>query len=100
MGDDARRHRRRARVRDRELGGLLLPHVRRAVTISNVLDVQTIERANISEALNALRIAPGVRAPAKDLTDSFGFEDLPASRGSDFDFNDLVVRVTLVADRH
>jgi DNA-binding CsgD family transcriptional regulator len=37
-----------------ELGRLLLPHVRRAVTISNVLDVRTIERARIAEALDAL----------------------------------------------
>jgi DNA-binding CsgD family transcriptional regulator/PAS domain-containing protein len=42
---------------DIELGGLLLPHVRRAVTISNVLDACTIERARMAEALDALRCA-------------------------------------------
>jgi DNA-binding CsgD family transcriptional regulator len=44
--------------RDRELHmmRLLLPHVRRAVTISNVLDVQTIEKARMIEALNALKV--------------------------------------------
>lgn len=40
-----------------ELGGLLLPHIRRAVTISNVLDARTIERARMAEALDALRCA-------------------------------------------
>ena len=38
-----------------ELGALLLPHVRRAVTISNVLDVRTIERTRMAETLDALR---------------------------------------------
>jgi PAS domain-containing protein len=41
--------------REIELGGLLLPHLRRAVTISNVLDIRTIERARMAEALDALR---------------------------------------------
>ena len=43
-------------VTDREiaLGGLLLPHLRRAVTISNVLDAATIERARMVETLDAL----------------------------------------------
>ena len=40
-----------------ELGRLLIPHVRRAVTISDVLDVRTIERARMAEALDALRCA-------------------------------------------
>jgi DNA-binding CsgD family transcriptional regulator/PAS domain-containing protein len=40
---------------DFELGTLLLPHLRRAVTISNVLDARTIERARMAEALDALR---------------------------------------------
>jgi DNA-binding CsgD family transcriptional regulator/PAS domain-containing protein len=40
-----------------ELGGLLLPHLRRAVTISNVLEVRTIERSRMAEALDALRCA-------------------------------------------
>jgi DNA-binding CsgD family transcriptional regulator/PAS domain-containing protein len=43
--------------REIELGKLLLPHLRRAVTISNVLDVRTIEGARMTETLNALRCA-------------------------------------------
>jgi DNA-binding CsgD family transcriptional regulator len=43
--------------RDVELGGLLLPHLRRAVTISNVLDASTVERSRMAEALDALRCA-------------------------------------------
>jgi DNA-binding CsgD family transcriptional regulator/PAS domain-containing protein len=39
-----------------ELLRLLGPHVRRAVTISNVLDAKTIEAARMSEALDALRL--------------------------------------------
>ena len=38
-----------------ELARLLLPHARRAVTISNVLDVRTIEAARMAETLGALR---------------------------------------------
>lgn len=38
-----------------DIGVLLLPHLRRAMTISNVLDAQTIERARMAEALDALR---------------------------------------------
>ena len=51
------RHERQGLITDREieLGGLLLPHLRRAVTISNVLDASTIERARMAEALDALR---------------------------------------------
>ena len=41
--------------REVELGGLLLPHLRRAVTISNILDAHAIERARMAEALDALR---------------------------------------------
>ncbi len=41
--------------REIELGKLLLPHLRRAVTISKVLDVRIIEAARMAEALNALR---------------------------------------------
>jgi len=41
--------------REVELGGLLLPHIRRAVTISNVLDARTIEKARMTETLNALQ---------------------------------------------
>jgi DNA-binding CsgD family transcriptional regulator/PAS domain-containing protein len=43
--------------REIELGKLLLPHLRRAVTISNVLDVRTIEGTRMAEALDALRCA-------------------------------------------
>ncbi|MPZ56694.1 MAG: hypothetical protein GEU91_09410 [Rhizobiales bacterium] len=51
------RHQRHGVITEREveLGALLLPHLRRAVTISNVLDVRTIERARMAEALDALR---------------------------------------------
>ena len=41
--------------RDIRLGSLLMPHLRRAVTISNVLDTRTIERERMAEALDALR---------------------------------------------
>jgi PAS domain-containing protein len=37
-----------------ELGKLLLPHLRRAVTISKVLDVRTIVGTRMAEALDAL----------------------------------------------
>jgi DNA-binding CsgD family transcriptional regulator/PAS domain-containing protein len=43
--------------RDVELAGLLLPHIRRAVTISDLLDVQALERTHFTDALNALRCA-------------------------------------------
>ena len=39
------------------LGAMLLPHIRRAVMISDVLDIKTIERARMAEALDALRCA-------------------------------------------
>jgi DNA-binding CsgD family transcriptional regulator/PAS domain-containing protein len=53
------RHERHGIVTEREveLARLLIPHLRRAVTISDVLDVRTIERAWMAEALNALRCA-------------------------------------------
>lgn len=41
--------------REIEVGALLLPHLRRAVTISNVLDARSIEHARMAEALDALR---------------------------------------------
>jgi DNA-binding CsgD family transcriptional regulator/PAS domain-containing protein len=41
--------------REIELGRLLLPHLRKVVTISNILDVRSIERAHMAEALDALR---------------------------------------------
>jgi len=43
--------------RDVELAGLLLPHIRRAVTISDLLDLQALERTHFTDALNALRCA-------------------------------------------
>jgi DNA-binding CsgD family transcriptional regulator len=43
--------------REVELGGLLLPHVRRSVTISNILDIRAIERSRMVEALDALQCA-------------------------------------------
>jgi DNA-binding CsgD family transcriptional regulator/PAS domain-containing protein len=43
--------------REIELGKLLLPHLRRAVTISNLLDVRTILGTRLAEALDALRCA-------------------------------------------
>jgi DNA-binding CsgD family transcriptional regulator/PAS domain-containing protein len=51
------RHERQGIFSDREveLGRLLLPHLRRAVTISKVLDVRTIEGTRMAEALDALR---------------------------------------------
>jgi DNA-binding CsgD family transcriptional regulator/PAS domain-containing protein len=53
------RHERHGIVTEREieLGGLLLPHIRRSVTISNVLDAKAIERSRMAEALDALRCA-------------------------------------------
>jgi DNA-binding NarL/FixJ family response regulator len=42
---------------DLKFGALLLPHVRRAVTISDVLDVRAIERERFADALDALRCA-------------------------------------------
>jgi hypothetical protein len=53
------RHVRQGIITDREieLGKLFLPHVRRAVTISNLLDIRTIEGARMAEALDALRCA-------------------------------------------
>jgi DNA-binding CsgD family transcriptional regulator/PAS domain-containing protein len=43
--------------REIELGKLLLPHLRRAVTISKVLDIRTIAGARMAEALDALHCA-------------------------------------------
>ena len=40
-----------------DLGALLLPHLRRAVTISNVLDVCTFERQRMTELLDSLQCA-------------------------------------------
>jgi DNA-binding CsgD family transcriptional regulator len=53
------RHVRQGIITDREieLGKLLLPHVRRVVTISNVLDIRAIEGTRMAEALDALRCA-------------------------------------------
>jgi len=41
--------------REITIGRLLLPHLRRAVTISNVLDIRTVERDWMAEALDTLR---------------------------------------------
>lgn len=41
--------------RDMELAALLLPHLRRAVMIGDVLDLRGIERTRMAEALDALR---------------------------------------------
>jgi PAS domain-containing protein len=51
------RHEERGVITEREieLGELLLPHIRRAVTISNVLDARTIEQARMAQALDALQ---------------------------------------------
>jgi DNA-binding CsgD family transcriptional regulator len=51
------RHERQGIVTEREIeiGKLLLPHIRRSVIISDVLDVRTVERARMAEALDALR---------------------------------------------
>jgi DNA-binding CsgD family transcriptional regulator/PAS domain-containing protein len=43
--------------REIELGKLLLPHLRRSVTISKVLDVRTIEGGRMAQILDALRCA-------------------------------------------
>jgi DNA-binding CsgD family transcriptional regulator/PAS domain-containing protein len=53
------RNERQGLITDREieLGRLLLPHLRRAVTISNLLDIGTIEGTRMAEALDALRCA-------------------------------------------
>jgi DNA-binding CsgD family transcriptional regulator len=42
--------------RDMEVMRLLVPHLRRAVTISNVLDTQTVEKARMTETLDALKL--------------------------------------------
>jgi DNA-binding NarL/FixJ family response regulator len=44
-------------TRDVELAGLLLPHIRRAVTISDLLDLRALERTHFAGALDALRCA-------------------------------------------
>jgi DNA-binding CsgD family transcriptional regulator/PAS domain-containing protein len=43
--------------REIELGKLLLPHLRRTMTISKMLDVRTIEGIRMAETLDALRCA-------------------------------------------
>jgi len=52
------RHERYGPVGEREieLGRLLIPHLRRAVTISNVLKVQAIEKARMNDTLDALNL--------------------------------------------
>ncbi len=53
------RHERRGVYTERELelGGLLLPHVRRAVAISNALDVNAIKHVRMAQLLDGLRCA-------------------------------------------
>src|SRR5258708_35135093 len=53
------RHERQGIITEREieLGKLLLPHLRRAVTISKVLDARAIKGARMAETLDALRYA-------------------------------------------
>jgi DNA-binding CsgD family transcriptional regulator/PAS domain-containing protein len=53
------RNERQGLITEREitLAKLLLPHVRRAVTISKVLDIRTIVGTRMAEALDALRCA-------------------------------------------
>jgi len=50
------RHRRQGVITDREveIGMLILPHLRRSVTISNTLDARAVERAHMAEALDTL----------------------------------------------
>jgi DNA-binding CsgD family transcriptional regulator/PAS domain-containing protein len=43
--------------REIEMAEILLPHIRRAVTISDLLDAQAIERTRFASALDALRCA-------------------------------------------
>lgn len=52
------RHEREGVITQREidLGRLLIPHLRRAVTISNVLDAKTIRETRMTEALDALKL--------------------------------------------
>lgn len=51
------RHHRHGLVTNREIATvkLLLPHLRRAVTVSNVLDVHAVARPQLAQALDALR---------------------------------------------
>jgi DNA-binding CsgD family transcriptional regulator len=53
------RHERQGAVTDREIevGKLLLPHLRRAMTISKMLDLRTVEGIRMAQALDALRCA-------------------------------------------
>jgi DNA-binding CsgD family transcriptional regulator/PAS domain-containing protein len=43
--------------REVQLAELLLPHLRRAVTISDLLDIRAVERSHFATALNVLRCA-------------------------------------------
>jgi len=53
------RHARQGAITEREiaLAKLILPHIRRAVTISDLLDTRAIERARMGEVLDALSAA-------------------------------------------
>jgi DNA-binding CsgD family transcriptional regulator/PAS domain-containing protein len=58
-GFSVTRHERQGVITDREIeiGKLLLPHLRRAMTISKMLDLRTIEGARMAQTLDALRCA-------------------------------------------
>jgi DNA-binding CsgD family transcriptional regulator len=58
-GFSVTRHERQGIITDREIeiGKLLLPHLRRAMTISRMLDVRTIEGVRMAQTLDALRCA-------------------------------------------
>jgi DNA-binding CsgD family transcriptional regulator len=58
-GFSVTRHERQGAITDREIeiGKLLLPHLRRAMTISKMLDVRTIEGVRMAQTLDALRCA-------------------------------------------
>ncbi len=46
------------------IGGLVLPHLRRAVAISNVLDGRAIERQRMAEALDVLKCGVVLTSPS------------------------------------
>jgi DNA-binding CsgD family transcriptional regulator len=53
------RHEQQGAITDREIevGKLLLPHLRRAVTISKLLDLRTVQGVRMAQTLDALRCA-------------------------------------------
>jgi DNA-binding CsgD family transcriptional regulator/PAS domain-containing protein len=58
-GFSVARHERQGVITDREIeiGRLLLPHMRRAMTISKMLDARTIQGVRLAQTLDALRCA-------------------------------------------